>query len=169
MSAPSLPHAFARRTLAHLAAAAVALAALLGVWLLVLRPGEVRRWTCDGPLPFLLPVAFLGAAGLARRWGESGLSRPWQYAGLGLHVLAQAAVLAPPACLALAYLGAWALLPALGYAVLAAGCVLAEMRRILCFFPPDRPEAGALALSAAVAAPFWYAGRLLRCVVASRD
>jgi FtsH-binding integral membrane protein len=49
-----------------------------------------KRWA-----PLLFVGAFMGVSWLARMWAESDTSPQLQYAGLGLYVLAEAAIFAP--------------------------------------------------------------------------
>ncbi|MEO1615701.1 MAG: Bax inhibitor-1 family protein [Planctomycetota bacterium] len=88
---------FIRRTYTHLFGAIVALVALeIALFALVPKEtmmGVMRKVT---PMYWLGALAlFMGVSWVARSWASSGGSRGKQYAGLGLYVLAEAALLFP--------------------------------------------------------------------------
>ena len=90
--------AFIRRTYSHLAGAVFAFVALEAVLFAVVpaatmasvAQGMVQGWSW-----LLVLGAFMGVSWLARSWAHSGQSRGIQYAGLGLYVVAEAAIFLP--------------------------------------------------------------------------
>jgi FtsH-binding integral membrane protein len=88
---------FIRRTYTHLAGAVLAFAMLEWVLLTVFAeqmPGVVNVMV--GGMGWLVVLAlFMGVSWLARYWATSDASKPMQYAGLGLYVVAQAAIFLP--------------------------------------------------------------------------
>jgi hypothetical protein len=90
--------AFIRRTYAHLCGAVFAFLALEVVLFTVVPAATmdmmVQRMT--GGYGWLLVLgAFMAVSWMARSWASSGQSRGLQYAGLGLYVVAQAAIMLP--------------------------------------------------------------------------
>ncbi len=90
--------AFIQRTYMHLAAAIVAFVVLEGI-LLTAFPAE-RILSNLGPMLggwgwLIFLGAFMLVSWVARSWAESGASRGMQYAGLGLYVVAEAAIFLP--------------------------------------------------------------------------
>lgn len=95
--------AFIQRTYAHLAAAVVAFVVLEGVLLTIFPPAtllEKLRPLLGGFGWLIFLGAFMGVSWLARSWASSGSSKAMQYAGLGLYVVAEAAIFLPLMALA---------------------------------------------------------------------
>jgi hypothetical protein len=160
---PEVRVAFVRQTAARLACAGAAFAVLLGVLLWLLPAGTASAWMRREPLAVVLAAASLAAAWAARWWAETERGRPLLV--LILHAAFQAVVLAPLLAVAIDWVGAWAMLPA----VLMLAAMLAATARVMRFHLPAQTAAAALALSAAAADPVWFTCGLVRCVVMSRD
>ena len=95
LSAESERTAFIRRTYTHLA---LAIAAFVGLETLLIQviPPEAISGMLRGRWTWLLVLgAFMGVSWLAQAWANSAASRGLQYAGLGLYVLAEAAIFLP--------------------------------------------------------------------------
>ena len=102
--------AFIRRTYAHLALAVLAFVGLETLFFGVIRHAVegvdemfVRAITAPYA-PLIILGAFIGVSYLARYWAFNGGSPALQYAGLGLYVLAQAAIFIPLLYVAIVYL-----------------------------------------------------------------
>lgn len=95
--------AFIQRTYSHLAAAVVAFVMLEGL-LLTIFPAEVLleklRPLIGGYGWLLFLGGFMVVSWVARSWADSGTSVAMQYAGLGLYVVAEAAIFLPMLALA---------------------------------------------------------------------
>ncbi len=96
--------AFIQRTYIHLAGA-IAAFLLIEFALLTIFPAETL-WAFIGPAMggwgwLVVLAAFMGVSWLARSWADSGSSRTMQYAGLGLYVVAEAAIFLPIMALSL--------------------------------------------------------------------
>lgn len=89
---------FIQRTYAHLAVAVIGFVVLEGM-LLTAFPAqsvlEKLRPMLSGYGWLVFLMAFMGVSWLARSWASSGTSRSVQYAGLGLYVVAEAAIFLP--------------------------------------------------------------------------
>ncbi len=89
--------AFMRRTYTHLAGAILAFTALVAVLLNL--PGIddlMMKVFSAGRLGWIIVlVAFMGVSWLADRWAQSDTSKGMQYLGLGLYVVAEAAIFLP--------------------------------------------------------------------------
>jgi hypothetical protein len=160
---PGARAAFVRGALGRLARAGLAFAVLLGVLLCVLPVAVVNAWMRQAPLAVALAAASLGAAWAARWWAETERGRPLFV--LGLHAAIQSVVLAPLACVAFAWFGAWILLPI----ALMLTSVLAATPRVMRFHLLTQTAQAALALSAAAADPVWCVCGLVRCALTARD
>ncbi|MCW1887499.1 Bax inhibitor-1 family protein [Luteolibacter flavescens] len=87
---------FVRKTYYHLAGAILAFAALEAVLLAIVPPEAVFGWLSSGKFNMLLVLgAFMGASYIANKWAYSSTSKSTQYLGLGLYVVAQAAIFLP--------------------------------------------------------------------------
>jgi len=90
--------AFIQRTYAHLAGAVLAFVGVEAL-LFTIVPEETLRNVVGvmvGGWGWLIVLGvFMAVSWLARSWASSGASTPVQYAGLGLYVLAQAAIFMP--------------------------------------------------------------------------
>jgi FtsH-binding integral membrane protein len=98
-AAESARAAFIRRTYAHLAGAILAFIAIEAALLTLLGEAgqnEVLRLTFASRFSWLLVLlAFMGAGWVAQIWAQSDTSPALQYAGLGLYVVAEAAIFLP--------------------------------------------------------------------------
>ncbi|MEM6468923.1 MAG: Bax inhibitor-1 family protein [Planctomycetota bacterium] len=96
---------FIRRTYTHLFGAVVALIALEGALFGLVPKAKMQAFVQGiSPMYWLIAlVAFMGVSWLARSWASNGGSRGKQYAGLGLYILAEAALLFPLLYVAVAY------------------------------------------------------------------
>lgn len=86
---------FIKRTYLHLGGAIAGFVLLEALFINTVGPALLgvlggNRWA-----PLLFIGAFMGVSWLARMWAESDASPQLQYAGLGLYVLAEAAIFAP--------------------------------------------------------------------------
>lgn len=86
---------FIKRTYLHLGGTVIAFVLLEAVFMNTVGPVLLgllggNRWA-----PLLFIGAFMAVSWLARSWAESNASPQLQYAGLGLYVLAEAAIFAP--------------------------------------------------------------------------
>jgi FtsH-binding integral membrane protein len=96
---------FIRRTYTHLLGAVVALIGIEAVIFAVVPRAQMMQLVQSiSPWNWLIALAiFMGVGWLARSWASNGGSRTMQYAGLGLYVLAEAALLFPLLYVAIAY------------------------------------------------------------------
>ncbi len=88
---------FIRRTYLHLLGAIVALIGLEGA-IFAMVPQERMIQVIQGVSPFtwlIAMVLFMAVGWLARTWASNGASPGMQYAGLGLYIVAEAALLFP--------------------------------------------------------------------------
>jgi FtsH-binding integral membrane protein len=95
---------FVRKTYYHLAGAILAFAALEAFLLSVVPAEAVFGWLARGKFNMLLVLGlFMGASFVANKWAASGSSKGMQYLGLGLYVVAEAAIFLPMLLFAKAY------------------------------------------------------------------
>lgn len=89
---------FIQRTYMHLAGAVVAFVCLEGILLTIFPPAQILQ-AMQGLLGgwgyLLMFGAFMAVSAVANYWASSGSSRAIQYAGLGLYVVAEAAIFMP--------------------------------------------------------------------------
>jgi FtsH-binding integral membrane protein len=97
---------FIRRTYAHLGGAILAFMGLEALLVYLFPPEQIWGWLSFSPFSWLLVLgAFLVAGWVAQTWARSETSVALQYAGLGLYVVAQAAIFLPLLSLAWYYCG----------------------------------------------------------------
>lgn len=86
---------FIKRTYLHLGGAIVAFVLLIAVFMNILGPTLLGMMGASRWAPLIFIGAFMAVSWLARSWAESNASPQLQYAGLGLYVLAEAAIFSP--------------------------------------------------------------------------
>jgi FtsH-binding integral membrane protein len=86
---------FIRRTYLHLGGAVAAFVLLEAVFMNTVGPVLLGMLGGNPWAPLLFVAAFMGVSWVARSWAQSDASPQLQYAGLGLYVVAEAAIFAP--------------------------------------------------------------------------